>query len=65
MLVPILIRSYKISDELAASAMIRGIDSGKPKTILYPLKFGIQDFIIAVVLFAVICGLLYYQYEII
>ncbi|MDR1615566.1 MAG: energy-coupling factor transporter transmembrane protein EcfT [Syntrophomonadaceae bacterium] len=65
MLVPILIRSYKISDELAASAMIRGLDSGKPKTILYPLKFGIQDFITPVILFVFICGLLYYQRKVI
>jgi energy-coupling factor transport system permease protein len=59
MLVPILIRSYKISDELAASAMIRGLDSGKTKTLLYPLKFGIQDFITPVILLVFICGLLY------
>jgi energy-coupling factor transport system permease protein len=65
MLVPILIRSYKISDELAASAMIRGLDSRKPKTILYPLKFGIQDFITPVILFFFICGLLYYQRKVI
>jgi energy-coupling factor transport system permease protein len=65
MLVPILIRSYKISDELAASAMIRGLDSGKPKTILYPLKFGIQDFITSAILICFICGLLYYQHKII
>ena len=63
MLVPILMRSYKISEELAASAMIRGIDNGRKKTILYTLKFGIQDFTTAFILIAFICSLLYYQHK--
>lgn len=48
MLVPILIRSYKTSDELAAAAMARGLDNGKRKTILYALKFRAIDFLILV-----------------
>jgi energy-coupling factor transport system permease protein len=63
MLVPILIRSYKISEELAASAMIRGLGSGKPKTMLYTLKFGIQDFITLVFWAGFIFLLLYYQHK--
>jgi energy-coupling factor transport system permease protein len=62
-LVPILIRSYKISEELSASAMLRGLDSGKPKTILHTIKFGIQDFIISAILIGFICSLLYYQHK--
>lgn len=62
MLVPILMRAYKISDELAASAMIRGIDSANKKTLLYTLKFGIQDFITSFIIIAAVCALLYYQH---
>jgi energy-coupling factor transport system permease protein len=63
MLVPILMRSYKISEELAASSMIRGLDSGKPKTMLYTIKFGIQDFITSVFWIGFIFLLLYYQHR--
>jgi energy-coupling factor transport system permease protein len=63
LLVPILMRSYKISEELAASAMMRGLDSGKPKTMLYTLKFGIQDFITLLVLTGFVLFLLYYQHK--
>ncbi len=42
-LVPLLIRSMKISDELAASATARGIDSPGPRTCLRQLHFGLSD----------------------
>lgn len=45
-LVPILIRSFKIADELSAYAMLRGLDSGKTKTILYDLKFTKFDYLL-------------------
>jgi energy-coupling factor transport system permease protein len=64
LLVPILIRSFKISDELAASAMLRGLDSGKPKTVLYPLKFGGRDFITFFIIMGFVIFLLCFQYRI-
>lgn len=45
-IVPILIRSFKISDELSAYAMLRGLDSEKQKTKLFDLKFTIFDYLI-------------------
>ena len=42
-LVPLLIRSLKTSDELSASAMVRGIDSGIQKTPLYELRWRFVD----------------------
>ena len=41
--VPLLIRSMKISDELAASATVRGIDNPGPRTCLRQLHFGLSD----------------------
>jgi energy-coupling factor transport system permease protein len=43
-MVPLLIRSFKIADELAASAMIRGIDRKCPKTALRELKLRAVDY---------------------
>ena len=45
-IVPILIRSFKISDELSAYAMLRGLDSEKQKTKLFDLKFAVFDYLI-------------------
>ncbi len=42
-LVPLLIRSMKISDELGASATARGIDNPGPRTCLRQLHFGLSD----------------------
>jgi energy-coupling factor transport system permease protein len=47
-LVPLLIRSLKTSDELSASAMVRGIDSGIKKTPLYELRWRFSDTLITV-----------------
>ena len=41
--VPFLMRSMKISDELAASATVRGIDNPGPRTCLRQLHFGLSD----------------------
>ena len=45
LLVPLLIRSYKIADELAASAMVRGLDSPRVKTVLYETRLRTGDFL--------------------
>ncbi len=50
-LVPLLMRSMKISDELAASASARGIDNPGPRTSLRRLRFGPADGL-AVVIFS-------------
>ena len=42
-LVPLLMRSMKISDELAASASARGIDNPGPRTCLRQLHCGLSD----------------------
>lgn len=62
-LVPILIRSYKTSDELAASAMVRGLDSGRVKTILYPLRFRAVDYISWALVMAIAGALFWVQYN--
>jgi energy-coupling factor transport system permease protein len=59
LIVPILIRSFKTSDELSASAFVRGIERETPKTILYPLKFRYIDGGIAL-MSTVIIGVLYW-----
>lgn len=56
-IVPLLIRSFKISDELAASAMVRGIDSGHKKTPLRELRFKTADYLTALCFTACITGL--------
>lgn len=38
LLVPLLMRSLKIADELSAAAMVRGIESHREKTLLYDFK---------------------------
>ncbi len=57
-LVPILIRSFKIADELSAYAMLRGLDSGKTKTMLYDLKFTKFDYLLIFVI--IISTLIFY-----
>ncbi len=61
LVVPILIRSYKTSDELAASAMVRGLGSGRRKTILRPLKFRALDFVALAFILGMIGFLFYLQ----
>ena len=56
-IVPLLMRSLKISDELAASAMVRGIDSGREKTSLWELRLKVFDYITALCFTACIAGL--------
>jgi energy-coupling factor transport system permease protein len=62
LLVPILMRSLKVSDELAASAMLRGLDNGKRKTQLRVLRIRCVD-IAALSMTAVVVALtVYLQY---
>lgn len=47
-IVPLLMRSLKISDELAASAATKGIDYPGRKTSIYPIAFRWQDAVLLV-----------------
>ncbi|SDG11190.1 energy-coupling factor transport system permease protein [Fontibacillus panacisegetis] len=47
-IVPLLMRSLKISDELAASATTKGIDYPGQKTSIHTISFGLQDIIVLV-----------------
>lgn len=43
--VPLLMRSVKISDELSASAVVRGIENPENRTSMHDLKFRGQDYL--------------------
>jgi energy-coupling factor transporter transmembrane protein EcfT len=56
-IVPLLMRSLMIADELAASAMVRGIDSGRPKTPLRELSLNASDYLTVLCFAVAIAGL--------
>lgn len=47
LVVPLLMRSVRVSDELAASALVRGLGSEARPTMLHPLSFGAKDAVVA------------------
>ena len=47
LIVPLLMRSVRVSDELAASALVRGLGGEARPTMLHPLSFGVRDAIVA------------------
>ena len=47
LVVPLLMRSVRVSDELAASALARGLDGETQATVLQPLFFGGRDIVAA------------------
>lgn len=47
LIVPLLMRSVRVSDELTASALARGLDGGTQATVLQPLYFGERDAVAA------------------
>ena len=54
-LVPLLMRMIKVSDELSASALIRGLDSGDNRVTIVELRFKVMDLIAMIIgIFAVI-----------
>ncbi|HWR06645.1 energy-coupling factor transporter transmembrane component T [Sporomusa sp.] len=42
-MIPLLIRSGKLADELAAAALCKGIDAGQPRTSCTGVRFALQD----------------------
>ncbi|MFB9275505.1 energy-coupling factor transporter transmembrane component T [Cohnella cellulosilytica] len=59
-IVPLLMRSLKISDELAASATTKGIDYPGRKTSLYPIAWRLQDVAILALAAAGLLALFYF-----
>ena len=47
-------RSLRISEELAAAAMIKGIDNSKARTSIYSLRMNVFDYLIIVLLISCI-----------
>jgi energy-coupling factor transport system ATP-binding protein len=58
-LVPLLMRALKISEELSASAMTRGIDSPDPKTHFIEMKFRFGDILVMLGLILYVIMLFY------
>ena len=61
-LVPLLMRALKISEELSASAMTRGIDSPDPKTHFIEMKFSFGDILVMLGLILYVIMLFYLIY---
>ncbi len=63
LLVPILMKSVRVSDELAASALLRGFEHMREQTILYPLKLKTADYIVGSMITLVVATLFYLQFK--
>lgn len=62
LVVPLLMRSVRVSDELAASALVRGLGGEVRPTMLHPLSFGVRDAVAAVLALAAIGVLAWLQF---
>lgn len=62
LVVPLLMRSVRVSDELAASALVRGLGGEARPTMLHPLFFGARDAVVAALTFASIGVLAWLQF---
>lgn len=60
-LVPLLMRMMKVSDELSASALIRGLDSEERRVTIVELKFKLMDLITIVIGFLAIVSVVIVQ----
>lgn len=59
MLVPLLLRSVKVADELSAAAFARGLDSGSPRTSLRDVRILWSEVLLALVFAAMAAGICY------
>jgi energy-coupling factor transport system permease protein len=59
-LIPMMLRSAAIAEELSAAAVTRGIDSSRRRTSLYLLHFGILD-VLCVLSFGTLAGFSLYS----
>lgn len=57
--VPLMMRTLKISDELAASAATKGIEYPKPRTSIYAIQTSLLDYMI-LILFLIGCILVFF-----
>lgn len=62
LVVPLLMRSVRVSDELAASALARGLGGEARPTVLRPLSFGAEDAVAAVLTLSSIGVLAWLQF---
>lgn len=62
LVVPLLMRSVRVSDELAASALVRGLGGETRPTMLHPLSFGARDAVVAALTLASIGALAWLQF---
>ena len=58
-LVPLIIRCIKLSDELGATAELRGLNADKNRTCIYDVRFGLKD-VFAVIVYGTVIGLIYF-----
>lgn len=63
LLVPILMKSVRTSDELAASALLRGFENMNEQTILYPLKLKTLDGLVGALSTLIVAALFYLQFK--
>ncbi|MFC2338430.1 MAG: energy-coupling factor transporter transmembrane component T family protein [Olsenella sp.] len=62
LVVPLLMRSVRVSDELAASALVRGLGGEIRPTMLHSLSFGVKDAVVAALTLASIGVLAWLQF---
>lgn len=62
LVVPLLMRSVRVSDELAASALVRGLGGETRPTMLHPLSFGVRDAVVTALTLASIGVLAWLQF---
>ena len=58
-MVPLIIRCIKLSDELGATAELRGLNSNIKRTCIYEVYFGLKD-VCVLVLYGAAIGLIYF-----
>ena len=58
-IVPLIIRCIKLSDELGATAELRGLNADRNRTCIYDVRFGLKD-VFAVIVYGTVIGLIYF-----
>lgn len=58
-IVPLIIRCIKLSDELGATAELRGLNADNNRTCIYDVRFGLKD-VFAVIVYGTVIGLIYF-----
>lgn len=58
-MVPLIIRCIKLSDELGATAELRGLNTDKSRTCIYEVNFGLKDAFV-IIMYVTAIGLIYF-----